>query len=215
MSRQLDKIFKLQFLEFVFPLSIGLSVSIYYFWYKDFGNVSYLYFYGILILSIGMFQNVFGNIDRALRSGTTRRTFLKSSLINLFIVLIVLTGTNTVGSLLLKDVRSGIFTWVETYDLFIRPILYFMSLMTISALISVVLSIIYRYKIEGLIVLSAITGLILLSIKLVDSKLPIIGNFVIGNFTTGSPIKIIILNLIVSGIIFIFLRKRFLSIDSK
>ena len=130
-------------------------------------------------------------------------------------MLIVLTGTNTVGSLLLKDVRSGIFTWVETYDLFIRPILYFMSLMTISALISVVLSIIYRYKIEGLIVLSAITGLILLSIKLADSKLPMIGNFIIRNFTKGSPIKIIILNLIVSGIIFMLLRKRFLSMDSK
>ncbi len=215
MSRQLDKIFKLQLLYFSFPLVIAFPIIIYYFWYKDFGNVSYLYFYGILILSIGMFQNIFGNIDRALRSGTTRRTFLKSSLINLFIVLIVLTGTNTVGSLLLKDVRSGIFTWVETYDLFMRPILYFMSLMTISALISVVLSIIYRFKIEGLIVLSAITGLILLSIKLADSKLPMIGNFVIGNFTTGSPIKIIILNLIVSGIIFIFSRKRFLSIDSK
>ena len=215
MSRQLDKIFKLQLLYFSFPLVIAFPIIIYYFWYKDFGNVSYLYFYGILILSIGMFQNIFGNIDRALRSGTTRRTFLKSSLINLFIVLIVLTGTNTVGSLLLKDVRSGIFTWVETYDLFIRPILYFMTLMTISALISVVLSIIYRFKIEGLIVLSAITGLILLSIKLADSKLPMIGNFVIGNFTTGSPIKIIILNLIVSGIIFIFSRKRFLSIDSK
>lgn len=215
MSRQLDKIFKLQLLYFSFPLVIAFPIIIYYFWYKDFGNVSYLYFYGILILSIGMFQNVFGNIDRALRSGTTRRTFLKSSLINLFIVLIVLTGTNTVGSLLLKDVRSGIFTWVETYDLFIRPILYFMSLMTISALISVVLSIIYRYKIEGLIVLSAITGLILLSIKLVDSKLPMIGNFIIRNFTKGSPIKIIILNLIVSGIIFMLLRKRFLSMDSK
>lgn len=215
MNRQLDKIFKLQLLYFSFPLVIAFPIIIYYFWYKDFGNVSYLYFYGILILSIGMFQNVFGNIDRALRSGTTRRTFLKSSLINLFIVLIVLTGTNTVGSLLLKDVRSGIFTWVETYDLFIRPILYFMSLMTISALISVVLSIIYRYKIEGLIVLSAITGLILLSIKLVDSKLPMIGNFIIRNFTKGSPIKIIILNLIVSGIIFMLLRKRFLIIDSK
>lgn len=215
MNRQLDKIFKLQLLYFSFPLVIAFPIIIYYFWYKDFGNVSYLYFYGILILSIGMFQNVFGNIDRALRSGTTRRTFLKSSLINLFIVLIVLTGTNTVGSLLLKDVRSGIFTWVETYDLFIRPILYFMSLMTISALISVVLSIIYRYKIEGLIVLSAITGLILLSIKLVDSKLPMIGNFIIRNFTKGSPIKIIILNLIVSGIIFMLLRKRFLSMDSK
>ncbi len=215
MNRQLDKIFKLQFLEFVFPLSIGLSVSTAYFFYRDFRNISLVYFYEVLILSLGIYQQIFGNIDRALRSGTTRKTFLKSSAINLFIVLLVLAVMNTIGSVLLKDVRSGIFTWVETYDLFMRPILYFMSLMTISALISVVLSIIYRYKIEGLIVLSAITGLILLSIKLADSKLPMIGNFVIGNFTTGSPIKIIILNLIVSGIIFIFLRKRFLIIDSK
>ena len=85
MNKKLDKIFKLQLLYFPLPLILAFPIIIYYFWYKDFSNMSYLYFYGILILSIGMFQRIFGNIDRALKSGTTRKTFLKSSVINLFI----------------------------------------------------------------------------------------------------------------------------------